>query len=77
MSELSDRDLAVETNTIVKTMRSELLGGDGREGRIPKLETRQDEQASQINFWRGGIAVCAFLILVFGALLLAHMMGGH
>jgi hypothetical protein len=72
----SDRDLLVEVHTTVNRMDTELFGGDGRKGKITELEEVQDQHSSQINFWRGGIAVCALLILAVGAFLVAHVMGG-
>ena len=70
----SDHDLLIRMDAKVTEIHTEMTQPQGR---VPRLESVVKEHSSQINFWRGGIAVCAFLILVFGAVLLAHMLGGH
>ena len=90
----SERDIAIETNTRLKGLTEELLGGGGRTGRLDKIDAtleKQDEAASahsllddirfnkidgQLNYWKGGLAVLAFLIVVFGAVLVGHILGG-
>lgn len=85
MSDLSDRDLLIETNTTVKAMRAELFGGPGREGRIPKLENlhiehgqmderRFQEITNQLSYWKGALALFGFVVIVFGGVLLTHIL---
>jgi hypothetical protein len=70
----SERDvLLTRVDTTVNDLKEGLIG---EQGRIPKLEAAKDEHAKQINFWRGALALIAFLLLTFGGVLLAHVMGG-
>jgi hypothetical protein len=69
-----DHDLLIRMDAKVSEIHTEMTQPQGR---VPRLEVTVKEHSSQINFWRGGIAACALLILALGAVLLAHMMGGH
>jgi hypothetical protein len=77
----SDHDLLVRIDERTENMHLQLLGPDGR---VPKLEKAQEDiedvqkkHAEQINFWRGGLALCGFVVLAFGAAFLIHIWGGH
>ena len=57
-----------------------LVSDDGNEGQIPRLrddhDTLKANVNSQLSYWRGAIAVTAFLVLVFGGILITHIMEG-
>lgn len=82
--EKSDRDLLVETNVIVKSLAEE-MNLPGR--RIARIEDKIDDHAKddssrfaeherQLNLWRGALALLAFILIVFGATLATHILGG-
>jgi hypothetical protein len=84
----SDHDLLIEIATTTKDMSKELLGGNGRTGRIPQLEQSFDEHAAedskrfnkidnQLSYWKGALALGGILLLALGGVLLAHIWGGH
>lgn len=65
-----------ETHTRMKMLVNE----DGSKGMVPevkadikKVDGRVDEHDKQINFWRGAIALLAFMIVVFGGILCVHL----
>lgn len=60
---------SIKTN--LELLRKEL------NGRIPKLEERTDEHDRQINFWRGAIAVVAFILLLVGGAETWHIFVDH
>jgi len=62
-----------ETHTRVKMLVSE----DGAHGMVPAVTKRVDAHDRQISYWKGAIAVVAFLVLALGGVLAAHLMGGH
>lgn len=70
----SDHDLLVRIDERTESMHVQLLGPDGR---VPNLEKTQKKHAEQINFWRGGLALCGLIVLAFGAAFLVHIWGGH
>jgi hypothetical protein len=63
---LTDREILVLTAERVKTL----------DERFISVETTQLEHAKQIAFWRGSLALVAFLLLTFGTFLVAHVLGG-
>lgn len=79
----SDRDILIEVRTKIVGLHTELLGGDGRVGRVPALEKTQDDHAAQINTFSGGLSALKWIIggiglllLTLGATVLAHVLGG-
>jgi hypothetical protein len=83
-----DRDILIRVETTVVAMQHELLGGDGREGRVSKIERGMelhDDNDSirfskidrQLSYWKGAIALGGFLLIVFGAVLLEHIFTVH
>ena len=83
MPEPSDREILIEVRTTVVGLRTELLGGEGREGRIPKLEDAHESHAEQINQFVGGLGTIKWVVgaigatlLALGTAVLAHMLGG-
>lgn len=88
MPDKTDHDLLVEVHSTSEAMFKELLGGNGREGRIPKIEKTLDGHAdedskrfgkidNQLSYWKGAIALGGILLLALGGALLAHIWGGH
>ena len=69
----SDRDILIRVDQKVTDMHQELLGKDGR---VPVIEKELKKQGEQIHFWRGGLALAGLLLIVFGAILWAHLSGG-
>jgi hypothetical protein len=69
----SEHDLLIRIDAKVAEIHADMTQPHGR---VPRLEEKVEEHGSQINFWRGGIAVCVLLILALGAAFLAHVMGG-
>jgi hypothetical protein len=75
--------ILLQTVTKVGTKMDMLVSDDGSHGQVPelkaghdKLATAQNEQAQQISYWKGAIAVVAFFLLVFGATFVLHLVGG-
>jgi len=76
----SDRDILIELRTKVGEIHRDMTQP---EGRVPKLEVTVDEHSSQINSFAGGLKVALWviglvgtLVLAFGGVLLAHVLGG-
>ena len=57
------RDKVTETHAVVIRI----------ERSITALETITDKHTEQIAFWRGGLALVGFILLVFGALFFQHL----
>lgn len=79
----SDRDILIQVETNVKSLHLELLGGNGREGRIPKLEDTQEEHAKQINSASGALKASMWIMgglgaafLALAALVIGHLLNG-
>jgi hypothetical protein len=73
----------LETVTATNVKMNLLISDDGSHGLVPEqklahaiLESAVVEQGKQISYWKGGIAVVSFIILVFGVVLLTHILGG-
>lgn len=76
----SDHDILLRIDERTRNLHVKLFGSEVSEtadGRIPRLEARQDRHEAQINFWRGAIALMGFTLLVFGAILLMHLLNWH
>ncbi len=71
----TDHDILMRVDLTTTALHDELIGSRDREGRIPKIETKLDAHDSQINFWRGAIAVLAFGLLALGGAVVAHLFG--
>jgi hypothetical protein len=65
-------------NVVTKTgtKMDALISDDHQDGLVPEAQRSIQKHSDQINFWRGSIAVIAFMLLVFGAILATHLMGG-
>lgn len=85
MSQESDRELLVRIDERTESMYTQLLAPP--DGRVPKLERAHEElekvqtdHAEKINQWIGATKIAAWivglLVLGFGSVLLAHVMGG-
>lgn len=70
----SDRDILIRIDERTRGLHDELIGSAERDGRIPLIESKLNAHASQINFWRGAIAVIAALMVAFGGTLIAHVL---
>jgi hypothetical protein len=53
-----------------------LVSDDLTKGSVPVLQSIVGKHSDQINFWRGAIAIVGFLLVVFGAILATHLVGG-
>ena len=73
----TDREILGRIDERVRSLHAELVGGDGREGRVTQIEKRQEEHGKQIAFWRGAIAVLAILIVAFGGTVLLLLRAAH
>jgi len=76
-------DHLITTITKVGTKIDMLISDDGSHGMVPEqkinhaiLENVVVEQGKQISYWKGAIAVVAFLLLTLGGAVLAHVLGG-
>lgn len=58
-------------NTNLELLRKDL------NGRIPKLEKRADDTDKQVNFWRGALALLAFLFIVGASVGAWHIFSGE
>jgi len=87
MQDKSDSVILAEMNVNLALLREELLGAAGRTGRMQRMEDtltahgKRDEELfskldQQIAYWRGAIGVVAFCILVFGSVLVTHILRG-
>lgn len=64
-------ELLSSINTDLQLLRKEL------NGKIPKLETKVETHSEQISYWRGAIALLAFLFLIAGAVGAWHIFSGE
>jgi hypothetical protein len=57
-----------------------LVSDDLTKGAVPELKADHDllkaKVMDQFSYWKGAIAVVAFLMLVFGSVLAVHLLGG-
>ena len=67
------RDILIAVKAKVDSIHFELTD---EQGKVPKLEAKVDSHGDQINFWKGGLALVAFLLLTLGGVFIAHLMGG-
>jgi len=68
----TDRDILIEVKTKVNEIHREMTHSDGR---VPKLERRVELHASQINYWKGAVAIVGLLVVVFGSIVVSHVWG--
>lgn len=80
MSPESDRDILIAVRTKVEEIHRDMTQP---EGRVPKLEATVVEHSAQINSFTGGLRVSVWvigiigtLVMAFGGVLLAHILGG-
>lgn len=80
----SDRDILIQVESNVNSLHYELLGGNGRTGRIPKLEDTQEEHAEKINSASGALKVVVYIMgglglafLTLAGVVLTHILGGR
>jgi quinol-cytochrome oxidoreductase complex cytochrome b subunit len=69
---------AVQTAKLDKVIEA-VTRIDERVSVLPKLTEKVEKHSSQISYWRGAIAIVAFIIVVFGVTLVtlvAHAVGG-
>lgn len=64
------------TVTRIDTKMELLISNGGSKGMVPELRAKVDEHDSQIAYWKGAVAVVGFLLLVFGGVFVAHVLGG-
>jgi hypothetical protein len=66
--------LNVVTKTGVKM--DALISDDHQDGLVPAAQRDIQKHSDQINFWRGAIAIVGFVLIVFGGILVTHILGG-
>jgi hypothetical protein len=76
----SDRDLLIAVKTKVDAIHRDMVEPGGR---VPKLEATVDDHSERINTFTGSfrtmvwvISGVGILMMAFGGVLLAHIMGG-
>ena len=76
----TDRDILIAVRSKVDEMHRELTQAGGK---VPKLEAKVEDHATRINSFSGGLRVALWviagigtLLMAFGGVLLAHIMGG-
>ena len=71
-------EILIRLDERVENMHKALLGGEGQQGRIPKVEETVEEHAAQIHQWTGSIKVGAWIVGViltlFGGVLVTHIL---
>jgi hypothetical protein len=81
MSGDNSYEILIRLDQRVGDMHTQLLGPDGR---IPKVEETIEDHAEKIHTFTGGMRMGMYIIsgigiimMAFGGVLLAHILGGH
>jgi len=69
----------IKTVERIDTRMEMLIANGGSKGMVPELQRTVLKHANQIAFWRGAIAVLAFLLMFLGTAFAGHIWlgGGH
>lgn len=73
----ADHDLLIRIDENVGHLKDEILGSDDREGRLPAAEKSIIQHEKQLNFWRGALALLAFLFILAGSVGAWHIFSGE
>jgi hypothetical protein len=60
----------------IGTKMDMLISDDGSSGRVPEMARTITRHDRQISYWKGAIAVVAFLLLMLGGEVVAHILKG-
>jgi len=69
----------IDTVARIDTRMEMLIANGGSKGMVPELQRTVSKHADQIAFWRGAIAILAFLLMFLGTAFAGHIWlgGGH
>ena len=71
-------EILIRLDERVENMHKALLGGEGQQGRIPKVEEAVEQHSAQIHQWTGslkmGVWIFGILITLFGGVLVQHIL---
>ncbi len=73
MNNQTDRDLLIEVSTLVREMHTRLFG-NGQPGDIDRINKEVRNLSSYRNKLIGAVTIVAFLLTVFGGVLVAHIL---
>ena len=60
----------------IRTKMDALISDDHATGLVPEIKGKVMDHDLKFSYYKGAIAVVGFLILVFGGVLFAHVLGG-
>lgn len=76
MTNQTDRDMLIEVSTLVREMHTRLFG-NGQPGEIEKIQKDVKSLDRYRNQVKGAFAIVSFFLIIFGGVLLAHVLGSH
>lgn len=74
LDEIAKQLKEVHGNVIALRTQMTALVGNGQPGRVGVLERRMEELQSQVDRWRGAVAVLAFLVVVLASADIWHLL---